>query len=244
MSGLKTAARYSLPSYSLGYCGPQDRKSRKALIDYTSGKAVSEKVVRAIFEKFEAAYKYYQLIAKKNSISDPLDENVVKAFWVGNSLLDKVDEQDLKNLILTGFTQPGLLTKEVASQRADQIPKGAVPHHSFHVLILGAVTGRIKLQGELFDLCRIGWGRVTELRMQNSELRILYKPLLVGTKYELGKETEKTIEWNPKIVPGVKVGDWVSFHWAQACEVLSNEEAKKLAYYTKKTIELINRKPS
>ena len=142
MSGLKTAARYSLPSYSLGYCGPQDRKSRKALIDYTSGKAVSEKVVRATFEKFEAAYKYYQLIAKKNSISDPLDENVVKAFWVGNSLLDKVDEKDLKNLILSGFTQPGLLTKEVAAQRADQVPAGSVPHHSFHVLILGAVTGR------------------------------------------------------------------------------------------------------
>ena len=238
MLGLKTAARYSLPSYSLGYCGPQDAKSRKALTDYAIGKNISEELVRGIFEKFEAAYRYYQLIAKKNSIAEPLDEKVVKAFWVGNSLLDSVDEQDLKNLILTGFTQPGLLTKEAASKKADQVPKGAVPHHNFHVLILGAVTGRIKLQGELLDLCRTGWGQVLEVRSQ--KLKVKYRPLLTGNKYGIGKEVEKEIDRNPKIVPDVKVGDTVSFHWAQACEVLTSEEVKNLEYYTKKTIKLVN----
>ncbi|OGY24052.1 MAG: hypothetical protein A2172_00700 [Candidatus Woykebacteria bacterium RBG_13_40_15] len=240
MSGLKTAAVYSLPSYSLGYCGPQDAKSRKALIDYTTGKNVSEKAVRGIFEKFEAAYKYYQLIAKKNNITDPLDEKVVKAFWVGNSLLGKVDEKDLKNLILTGFTQPGLLTEEVASQRADQVPKGAVPHHSFHVLILGAVTGRIKLQGEMLDLCRIGWGRILEVKRK--KLKVKYKPLLVGKTYGFGKEVEKEIEWNPKIAPDVKVGDIASFHWAQVCEVLTPQEVINLENYTQNTIDLVNLK--
>jgi hypothetical protein len=238
MSGLKTASRYSLPSYSLGYCGPQDRKSRKALLDYTTGKNISEKVVRSIFGKFEAAYEYYQLIAKKNNIADPLDEKVVKAFWVGNSLLDRVDEQDLKNLILTGFMQPGLLSKEVAAEKAAQVPAGSVPHHSFHVLILGAVTGRIKLQGELLDLCRIGWGPVLEVKRK--KLKIKYKPLIIGKKYGLGKEVEKEIEWNQKIVPEVKIGDWVSFHWAQACEVLTTQEVNNLEYYTQKTIKLIN----
>jgi len=239
MSGLKTASIYSLPSYSLGYCGPQDAESRKALFDYASGKKVDEQIIRNIFEKFEAAYKYYQLIANKNSIADPLDEKVVEAFWVGNSLLDSVNEQDLKNLILTGFTEPGLLSKKVATQRAGQVPKGAVPHHSFHVLILGAVTGRIKLQGELLDLCRIGWGRVVEVK--EKKLKVKCRLLVVGKKYELGREVEKEIEWDPKIAPGVKVGDWVSFHWAQACEVLTDEEVKNLEYYTQETIYLINK---
>jgi len=238
MSGLKIAARYSLPSYSLGYCGPQDRKSRKTLFDYASGKKTDEKLIRGIFDKFEAAYRYYKLIAEKNNISDPLDERVVRAFWVGNDLLDKVTSEDLKNLILTGFTQPGLLTKEAAIQRADQVPKGAVPHHSFHVLILGAVAGRIKLKGKLLDLCRIGWGRILEVKRK--KLKVEYKPLLVGKKYELGKEVEKEIEWNQKIVLEVKIGDWVSFHWAQACEVLTPQEVNNLEYYTQKTINLIN----
>jgi hypothetical protein len=203
--GLKVATAYSLPSFSLGFCGPQDETSRKTLSDYASGKKVAEEKVREIFEKFEAAYSYYKLIAKKNNIRDPLDERVVKAFWVGSSLLEKVDGSDLKKLILTEFCRPGLLTNKQAKEKATKISNEARPHHSFHVLILGAVSDRVTLKGTMLDLCRTGWGKVQKLGV--NKLVVKYKPLVLRESVALGREIEKEIEWSNKIVPNVKKGD-------------------------------------
>jgi hypothetical protein len=238
--GLKIAVAYSLPSFSLGFCGPQDKTSRKILLDFVAGKPGLEAKVRGILERFEAAYHYYQLIAKKNNIADPLDERVVKAFWVGNSLLEKVNAGDLKKLILTDFCRPGLLTKKQAEEKVKLVSEGARPHHSFHVLILGAIAGRVKLERAMLDLCRVGWGIVRELRINNSGLIISYKPLVSAKKISLGKEIEKEITWDKKIVPKVKIGDWVSFHWGQACEILTPTEVKNLEHYTQKTVGLVN----
>jgi hydrogenase maturation factor len=243
MDGLKVACVYSLPSFSLGFCGPQDKKSQKTLLDFASGKSIPEKKVRGIFEKFEAAYHYYKLIAEKNKITDPLNERVVRAFWVGNALLEKVNEDDLRNLILIDFCQPGLLTKAQAEKKAASIPKEAVPHHSFHVLVLGAITGRIELKDSMLDLCRIGWGRVAEIKSKKSKvktLRVKYRPLVLSKNISLGEGVEKEINWNQNIVPKVIVGDWVSFHWASACEVLDKESVNNLELYTRNTIRAIN----
>ena len=237
-SGLKTASAYSLPSFSLGFCGPQDAKSRKTLFNFVSGKGVPEAAVREIFEKFESAYGYYKLIAEKNNIADPLDEKVVKAFWVGNKLLEKVTQPDLQNLILTDFTRPGLLTKQQAKEKAAKVPRNAMPHHSFHVLVLGAVSARINLKKAMLDLCRTSWGVVGKIG--KDRLTVRYKTLVLGKKIRLGAEIEKEIEFNEKIVPKVKTGDWVSFHWAQACEVLTLQEVKNLEYYTQRTVDFVN----
>ena len=244
-SGLKIAAAYSLPSFSLGFCGPQDKTSRKILFDFVSGKPGLETKVRNIFEQFEAAYHYYQLIAQKNNTADPLAEQVVKAFWVGNPLLEKVKAGDLKELILTDFCRPGLLTKRGAEEKVKMVREGARPHHSFHVLFLGAITGRVKLEGAMLDLCRVGWGKVTKVQSSKFKVQNLmfrYKPLAFGEKTQLGEEMEKEISWNKKIVPKVKVGNWVSFHWGQACEVLTPTEVKNLEHYTKQTILNVNKK--
>ena len=154
-SGLKIAAYYSLPSFSLGFCGPQDKTSRKTLYDFAVGKPVSENSVREIFKKFEAAYSYYKLIATKNNITDPLDKQVVKAFWVGNSLLEKVTGNDLKKMALSEFTKPGLLSQEEVSKKVKNIPLAAKPHHSFHVLFLGSpITSLLTFvfQGQVFTI--------------------------------------------------------------------------------------------
>src|SRR4030043_941208 len=121
-SGLKTAICYSLPSYQLGFCGPQEAKSRKTLLDFTTGKKVDEELVKEVFRHFEAPYPYFKLIAKSNGIADPFDERVVKAMWVGNELLDKVKPADLRNLIRTEFAKPGLLSREEAEKRAKKVP--------------------------------------------------------------------------------------------------------------------------
>ena len=250
VSGLKTATSYSLPSYQLGFCGPQELKSKDVLLAFAAGQKIEADEVKEILKKFEAPYPYFKLIAKSNHIDDPFDEKVVKAMWLGNSLLENVRTQNLRKMVIADFVKPGLLSPSEAKDRAEKIPDGAVPHHSFHVLILGPVTGRIDLKGPLLDLCRIGWGRVIELKIHfstenllkasSSKLKIRYKPLVLGQKMRLGEEIEKEIGWDEKIVPKVKAGDWVSFHWGQACEVLTDPEVKNLEYYTQKTIDLVN----
>lgn len=237
--GLKLAVRYSLPSCQLGFCGPRDQASQKTLYDFASGKKVSEEKVRKILEKFEAMCPYLRLIASSNGLEDPFDEQVVKALWIGNKLLDKVKVEDLHQLIITDFTQPGLLSKEETEKCAAQIPEGVVPHHSFHVLFLGSITGRVNLTGVLKDLCRIGWGKVTEVK--SGKLKVKSKPLVLGEKMWLGKEIEKEVEWDERIVPEIKESDWVSFHWGQVCERLSKEDVVNLERYTKKTISGLSR---
>jgi hypothetical protein len=238
MSGLKTAVSYSLPSYQLGFCGPQEAKSKTILLDFAAGKKVEEKLVKEALMKFEAPYPYFKLIAKSNGIADPFDERVVKAMWVGNELLGKVKTEDLRKLIRTEFAKPGLLSPKEADARAKKVLHGAVPHHSFHVLILGPVTGRVKLEGAMLDLCRIGWGRVK--KVTSNKLQVTSKPLIFGNKLRLGSEGEKEINWNKNLIPKLKIGDWVSFHWGQICEVLTPPEVESLEHYTQKIIDLAN----
>lgn len=243
--GLKLAIRYSLPSCRLGFCGPHDQASQKTLHDFVSGKKVEEEKVRKILEKFEAMYPYLRLIASSNQISDPFDEQVVKAFWVGNELLERVGVGTLRQLIMTNFVKPGLLSKEEAEKRAIQIPEGMVPHHSFHVFVLGSITGRVKLEGALKDLCRIGWGKVEEIKNQKSKIKkikVKYQPLIFAEEVKLGEETTKEVEWDERLVPGIKEGDWVSFHWGQVCDLLGEEDVANLDRYTLKTISLISGK--
>lgn len=59
------------------------------------GKKGSPEKIRKLLEKL-FSYFYYRLIAKANEIGDPFDFEVVKAHWIGNELLEKV------NLIILG----------------------------------------------------------------------------------------------------------------------------------------------
>jgi hypothetical protein len=87
MSGLKLAALYGIYPYQLGFCGP--RKKSGLLLDYLRGKKVSQSKIRETLKQFKGAYPYYELIAKNNNIKDVFDQKVVKAYWIGNSLLKK-----------------------------------------------------------------------------------------------------------------------------------------------------------
>lgn len=254
-SGLELAVSYALPPSRLGFCGPQEECNRQLLVGFAKGQNISQSKVRCVLEKFEAMYPYLCLIAGCNGIADPFDEKVVKAFWVGNGLLDKVGTEDLRRLITSDFSGPQLLLGEEAKRWASQVVEGMVPHHSFHVLFLGSITGRVKFTNALRDLCRIGWGRVIGMRHEaggmRQELTVRYKPLVFDNRVRLGEEVEKEIEWDAEIIPGVKVGlpaealakegGWVSFHWGQVCDILSEEDIANLGHYTKKTISGLNR---
>ena len=148
MEGLKTAIRYSIKPHQLGLCGPQKGNTAQILLDFLSGKDAPEKKVREILEQFEGSYAYYKLIAKSNNIGDPFDEQVVRAYWIGNELLNNVPVKELRKMIQERFKMP---------EKAKLIPGWAKPHHSFHVMMIGSVTGRIKFNDRLRKLCVISW---------------------------------------------------------------------------------------
>lgn len=264
-SGLKLASLYGIFPHQLGFCGSQKkstiqqiypvRKFRQldrlrcninslsnGVYDFLLGKNISQRKIREILEGFKGAFFYYKLIARSNEIRDPFDEKVVKAYWIGNNLLEEVKTEDLRKMIAKDFSGPGLLSKKIAEKKARGIPAGLKPHHSFHVLVIGSVTGRIKLKGKLLDLCRVGWGRVIkESIIKNKEVRVLvrHQPLVGSKILKLGKPVKKEIFWDKNLIPEIKIGDWVSFHWDNVVQVLKIEEVNSLNNYTNLTLKLL-----
>jgi len=233
MLGLKLAALYGFWPHRLGFCGPREKLVTQILFDYLSGKKVSEKKVRKILEEFKGAYSYYKLISRCNNIEDPFDEKVIKAYWIGNELLERITPSSLKEMIIKEFSRPDFFSQELAEKKAKEVSINSKPHHSFHVLIVGSVSGRITLQGDLMDLCRVSWGQVKRISKDSAVIK--YQPL--SGKFQLLEAVEKEIRWEKAFPSHFKTGDWVSAHWNYLIQILSKEDLTNLKKYTQITID-------
>jgi len=134
-----------------------------------------------------------------------------------------------------------LLSKEVVEAYwigNDLLKKASFKaHHSWHVLKIGSLTGRVNLKGPLLDLCRVSWGRVKKI---DKQLTVQYQPLnKKKNKYILGRLKIKKINFNKKFLRKIKIGDTISIHWNQAIEVLSQKQIDNLKRYTQKTLNNI-----
>jgi len=241
MNGVKLAALYSLRPHLLGFCGPKEAARQRILIKFLQGK-ISQKKIRSVLRGFKGAYPYYKLIAKANRIKDPFDQRVVSAYWIGNQLLDKIKIEDLRKMIVKSFSGQGLLSEKAASMKANLISANSKPHHSFHVLAIGSVTGSVDFKNtKLKDLCRVGWGKVMKFKVKNSKLKVVveYRPLVGERKIKFGKAIKKEILWDKEIVPKVEIGDWVSFHWDWLVWILTNKEVANLKKYTLNTLRAL-----
>jgi len=240
MNGLQMAALYGKKPQELGFCGPQEKKINLVLSNFLQGKDVLKKEVRDILRQFASAYGYLKLIARKNHIKDPFNLRVVEAYWLGNGLLDQVTVEDLRQLVIEEFTKPGLLSKAEAEERVSDLPKGSLAHHSWHVMVLGAISGRIVIKGKLIDLCRIGWGKV--VKVGNGRLFVKYRPILGNGQLRFGREIVKEIYWNSDIIPEIERGDLITFHWKTVCQKITPRQAQALEGCTKKTLSTLKRK--
>jgi hydrogenase maturation factor len=212
MPGIRIAALYSIYPCELGLCGPES--ANKVLSDYLLNN-VSEDKARQALEQFKGAYPYYKVIARANNIEDALDEKVVKAYWIGNELLDKVSADSLKDMIVKEFS--GLLSEQVIQEKIKQVSSESKPHHSFHVFTVGSVTGTIKLEPEILDICRVSWGEVIRKGKDRAVVRY--------------GSVEKTVLWDKSLV-SVEIGDMVSIHWNHIIQVLNKEDLLNLKKYT------------
>ncbi|MBU0732305.1 hypothetical protein KKC88_05505 [Patescibacteria group bacterium] len=119
MFTLQDAARYSITPHNLGFCGPATNCSEVLLKG-------SDKEIKKILLKFPAVIYYCRQIAKANSINDPLREDVLEAYWLGNDLLKKA-----------------------------QYKNGGFPHHSYHVWQDKPFNENIILTEKMKEICQV-----------------------------------------------------------------------------------------
>jgi hypothetical protein len=230
----------------LGYCGPEERGK---ILRGIESRVAGDDLVTTLKE-FEAAYPFLKLIARNNG-REAFDYAVPEAYWIGNSLLEKVPAPDFH-----GFAQREL--KGMGNDRARSVLKGlkgpAIPHHSFYVMSTYAVAGRgngpdltneaSKKVAELIDNCRISWGEVVQVGSE--DLRVRLKPLAIDDgRLALANPVLRRVKYNPEVKPfdEVRPGDAVSIHWNYACEVLTPRQRKNIEKYTDADIRLVNGLP-
>jgi hypothetical protein len=169
-------------------------------------------------EKLEP-FIYYRLIAKINDINSPFNLNVVKAYWLGNSLLRIIKKENIEDISINRLIKlPDLI--------------GGKPHHNFSVLWLTKKTENIPI--EKVDECLIKPGKVIEIRQKTilvETMRLLVERkriYLEDSKEEISKEILKGL---------VSFDDWISIHFRSARERISRNCAQNLIALTKEAIE-------
>ncbi len=243
MSGLKLAAIYGIMPNRLGFCGPKKKQEQSLVYDFICGKKKpSEKKMVEILKQFTGARAYYKLIAESNGIKDIFDYDVVRAYWIGNKLLDNIKVNDFQKIMINDLLEPSdiELVKNKIIEKAKNFPLNSVPHHSFNVYEMRLVAGLLiadRKWTHLLDKCRISWGLVKEIC--DGKIQVSYKPITYEFRgrFKIQKLlSEKEIDWDKNILPDLKIGDLVSIHWDMAIEIINQKDMDNLDKYTNITL--------
>jgi hypothetical protein len=232
-------ARYAYPPNRLGLCGPADAPSLRG-----SAQAADIRQARELALGFEGAYPYLRLIAEGSGIADPLDRRVVAAYWIGGALADAVGRRAMHRSIEARFRDRMSGTDWRWLELA--VAGGAHPIHAFHVLEVfprsGLLRGGAAPLLETMDACRIRSGTVRAI--VGDRLAVDAGGLaVVDGRLELTAPRPEVISaWSTADGPlgGVRPGDVVSIHWGWACERLTADQQRRLAFWTARAIASAN----
>lgn len=241
MDGILRCSRYAFGPNRLHYCGPD---ANQEILAYIQNGEV-DPGLKSLLSAFQTMYPYLQHIAEANGIEDPFDERVVEAYWIGNELLEKIEEKKFYKHLAEGLELKKRLGNKSFERITEKIGQGAVPHHSFHVLNIWKRTGNAEREHTLesMDSCRISWGVVKvidgpKVVVETEPLLYTEGKLYLGTPVR--KEIVRKLESEPDIEE-LKPGDLVSIHWRVPCEVITPKQAQSLKKYTLRNIALANR---
>lgn len=233
--------RYAFPPNFHGSCGPPDARG---LFEY-GAQAVVDNGLRDLARQFAGAWPYLELIAAATGIPDPLDRRVVEAYWVGNSLLDRVGAWSMGNSMDARFR---LRTGRQFSYLAESVVAGGMPHHSYHVFCIYPWVGllgndrRFEQALMVLDRCRIRWGQVRQVLPD--QLVVESQPLAFARgRLFLGPARTETVErsWDGiELVSEFAAGDWVSMHWEWVCDRLTPHQLAALRHYTRLHLAVAN----
>lgn len=226
MSGPETFACYAYPPNELGYCGPAE---------------VAHPDLATHAHEFDGAWPYLKAIAEAAGVSDPLDDDVVRSYWVGGPLLDKVDPAELLSRLRRAFT--GQITGLLAD-----LPDRAhvLAHHSFHVFVVYPWIRFLDRDPatplRVMQDCRIRWGVVDSVAGDHTD--IVSRPLSFDDgALALGAPRIETVRWRKdgqSLAPPPNPGETVSAHWDWVCGALSHTDTDALANATQTTLDLVN----
>ena len=234
--------RYAFGPNRLGYCGPNEAEALLAL----AASGTDDSGLRNLSRGFEGAYPYLELIAAANDVADPLDRDVVEAYWLGNSLTAAVRRRQLHRSVEERF-RPRLAPSDWRWLEA-AVAAGARPVHAFHVLDVFPRVGL--LRGEAvdnvlatIDSCRIRWGRVEAVI---GDLLVVSAVSLeqVDGKLRLAVPRLETVSrWLDGIgfVDDVHPGEMVAIHWSWACDRLTARQLHNLVAWTRLALGVANR---
>ncbi len=234
--GWRTFAAFAYPPNELGYCGPPD--SSVLLTEHADD-------ISGHAKGFDGAWPYLEEIASACGRTDPLDSEVVRAYWVGGPLLDRVTPAALLTRLRQALAgQPcGLLDDITAGP-------GVLAHHSFHVFVVypwvrflgGHTDPATPLR--ILQQCRIRSGTVQSVDEQQAI--IASRPLAFeGGRLFLGEPVRESARWRgpdgATLAPRPIPGHAVAAHWNWICGGLADDEVDALAGATATTLDLVNR---
>ncbi len=208
-------ARYAFPPNELGYCGPPGTGA------LPRGEAAD---LAGHAREFDGVWPYLRVIADAVGQSDPLDEQIVRSYWVGGPLLADVDALALLSTLRDAFSGQvtGLLT-EVS-------PDGVLANHSFHVFVVYPWTRFLDRNPttplKVMQDCRIRWGLVDAVEDEHAV--IVSRPLTFESgALGLGEPTPERVRWRrdgASLAPMPIPGQTVSAHWDWICAPLTAAE--------------------
>lgn len=234
VSGPVRFARFAFPPNRLGYCGPGDGDRLAA---YAAGRV--DRGVAELAKGFEGAYPYLQLLAGASGCDDPLDAEVVEAYWLGNPLLGAVSLHDFGRSIDDRFRRrAGTSWRRLV----DGIPDGVANHafHVFHVMPWAGLIrdGVVDEPLDIIDRCRISWATVIGPAAPGSSGQVLVRrdPLVwSGSRMSFGRPVIEAVDSPIEL----DAGDVVAIHWNWVCERLSAVQLNWLRRTTLRQVETL-----
>lgn len=224
-------ARYAYPPNELGYCGPP---ATGAL----PGGAATD--LAGYAREFDGAWPYLTAIAAAVGRPDPLDEQIVRSYWVGGPLLADVDAPVLLTTLRSAFSD------QITGLLGAVMPDRVLANHSFHVFVVYP-WARFLVRDSTTPLkvmqdCRIRWGEVDAVDEEHAVIvsrRLTFDSGVLG----LGYPAAERVRWRrdgASLAPAPVPGQIVSAHWDWICGALSDEEAADLEAATRTTLTVVN----
>ena len=234
-------ARYAYAPNDLGYCGPAETA---ALLDLGSTGRTDADIV-SIARRFSGAWPYAALLAELAGVADPLDERIMRAYWLGGPLLDDARAAAF-----------GIRLLELIAGRAghywdhltpDLIAEAA-PTHGFHVFgvypltrLLAEVPGHAL---HVLDNCRIRWGEVLATEAEHVSVassRLAWD----GVELSLARPAQERVRFDyggRRFVAAPAVGDCLALHWDTVCDRLDADQRQELEQSTQWQLDVTNRR--
>jgi hypothetical protein len=232
-------ARFAFAPNERGLCGPDAGAS---LFEHARD-AVVDGELRGLAAGFEAAWPWLTLLAEATGHRDPLDAEVVDAYWIGSPRMGAVPARWIDNHLRTLFA-PRLRRRSPAARLLGRLPAHDMPvHHSSHVLRVMPLIGlaRTGLPADLVDVmnrCLIRPGRVVASGPDG--LTVVSPALEIGADgLTFGPPCEERVAWRIDgrgFVDDVGAGDLVAVHWGWAADRLTPTEAVTLLDVTRRNL--------